>query len=68
MGSSWYYGEAIIKYPRAGIAAYALSYIFILIHWIKETFFSLDDWHKIPMFYDQYLANPEQGSGYSEKN
>ena len=68
MGSSWYYGEAIIKYPRAGIAAYALSYIFILIHWIKETFFSLDDWHKIPMFYDQYLANPEQGSGSSEKN
>ena len=65
---SWENGEAIIKYPRAGIAAYALSYIFILIYWIKETFFSLDDWHKIPMFYDQYLGNPEQGSGPSEKN
>ena len=61
---SWNQGEAIDTYPRIGIAIYALSYILILIYWIKDIFFSLGDWHKTPMFYDQYLAYPTQGSGF----
>ena len=64
MFSSWYSGEILIQYPRYGIALYALSYILILIYWLKDIFFSIDDWHKIPLYYDQYLAHPEQGSGF----
>ncbi len=64
MYTSWESGSAIEKYPRIGIAFFALSYILILIYWVKETFFSLDDWHKVPMFYEKYLAHPEQGSGF----
>ncbi len=64
--SSYQKGEAIDTYPRIGIALYALAYISILIYWIKETFICLYTWHKIPMFYDQYLAYPEQGSGFKE--
>ena len=66
MFSSWSNQEPIDKYPRLGIGIYALSYLFILIYWVRETFFCLYTWHKIPMFYDQYLAYPEQGSGHSE--
>ena len=65
MMNSWYTGETIIEYPRIGIGVYALSYVLILVHWIKEVIFSLDDWHKSPMFYDQYLKNPEQGPGFT---
>ena len=65
MMNSWYTGETIIEYPRIGIGVYALSYVLILVHWIKEVIFSLDDWHKSPMFYDQYLKHPEQGPGFT---
>ncbi len=61
---SWTEGEAVEAYPRIGIAIYALSYILIFIYWTKEVLFSLGDWHKTPMFYDQYLAYPTQGSGF----
>jgi len=61
---SWTEGEAVDLYPRIAIAIYALSYILIFIYWIKEVFFSLGDWYKTPMFYDQYLAYPNQGSGF----
>lgn len=63
MSISWQTGEAVQQYPRLGIAIYAISYLFILIHWVKETFLSLDTWHKTPMFYDKYLANPDEGPG-----
>ena len=66
MLSSWLNDETLERFPRIGVAIFALSYISVLIYWIKETFFSLYTWHKIPMFYDQYLAYPEEGSGYSE--
>lgn len=65
MMNSWYTGESIIQYPRIGIGVYALSYVLILLHWIKEVMFSLDNWHKTPMFYDQYLKHPEQGPGFT---
>ena len=65
MFSSWLSDEILDQFPRLGVAMYALAYLSILVYWIKETFFCLYTWHKIPMFYDQYLANPEQGSGYS---
>ena len=68
LGYSWYSGKAIETYPRIGIALYALAYLSVLVYWIKETFICLYTWHKIPMFYDQYLAYPEQGSGYSEES
>jgi fumarate reductase subunit D len=61
---NWTENEVADAYPRIAIAIYALSYILILIYWIKEVFFSLGDWHKTPMFYDQYLAYPKQGSGF----
>jgi len=61
---SWTGGKALETYPRIGIAIYALSYILILIYWIKNIFFSLGDWHRTPMFYDQYLAYPTKGSGF----
>ena len=64
--SSYLAGEAIETYPRVGIALYALAYLSILVYWIKETFICLYTWHKIPMFYDKYLAYPEQGSGFKE--
>ena len=63
---SYLEGEAIETYPRVGIALYALAYLSILVYWIKETFICLYTWHKIPMFYDKYLAYPEQGSGFKE--
>jgi hypothetical protein len=62
---SWQTGELQDNITRIGIAVFALSYFSILVYWLKETFFCLYTWHKIPMFYDQYLANPEQGSGYT---
>tara|TARA_B100000214_G_C23946742_1_gene618363 strand:+ start:70 stop:975 length:906 start_codon:yes stop_codon:yes gene_type:complete len=62
--SSWQSGKEIETFPSIGIALYALAYLSILVYWIKETFISLYTWHKIPMFYDQYLAYPEQGSGF----
>ena len=62
---SWQQDEVVTNYIRIGIAFYAVAYISILTYWIKETFICLYTWHKIPMFYDQYLAHPEQGSGYS---
>ena len=65
MINSWYTGEYVIQYPRIGIAVYAVSYVLILLHWIKEVMFSLDNWHKTPMFYDQYLKHPEQGPGFT---
>ena len=65
MIKSWYTGESITQYPRLGVAIFALSYFLILLHWIKQVIFSLDDWHKTPMFYDQYLEYPEQGPGFS---
>ena len=61
---SWTGDKALETYPRIAIAIYALSYILILIYWIKNIFFSLGDWHRTPMFYDQYLAYPKQGSGF----
>jgi hypothetical protein len=61
---SWYEDSILIQYPRIGIALYSLSYILILLHWIKQVMFSLDSWHKTPMFYDQYLMHPNQGPGY----
>lgn len=64
--SSYLGGEAIETYPRVGISLYALAYLSILVYWIKETFICLYTWHKIPMFYDKYLAYPEQGSGFKE--
>ena len=67
MLSSWLNDELFDLFPRPGVVIYALAYISILIYWIKETFFSLYTWHKIPMFYDQYLAYPEQGPGLSEE-
>ena len=66
MFSSWMNDEVLEEFPRIGVVVYALSYLAILVYWIKETFFCLYTWHKIPMFYDQYLAYPEQGSGHSE--
>ena len=68
MFSSWINDEVLDQFPRLGVVTYALAYLSILIYWIKETFFCLYTWHKIPMFYDQYLANPEQGSGYTNVN
>lgn len=68
MFSSWINDEVLDQFPRLGVVTYALAYLSILIYWIKETFFCLYTWHKIPMFYDQYLANPEQGSGYTNEN
>tara|TARA_B100000700_G_scaffold331658_1_gene466650 strand:- start:990 stop:2312 length:1323 start_codon:yes stop_codon:yes gene_type:complete len=68
MISSWANDLSIKTYTRLAVAVYALSYIFILIHWIKETFFSLDNWHKIPMFYDQYLTNPEQNTWNNDES
>lgn len=65
MISSWYTGESVTQYPRLGVAIFALSYVLILLHWIRQVVFSLDDWHKTPMFYDQYLEYPEQGPGFS---
>lgn len=65
---SWQTGEPEDNIARLGVAVYALSYFSILIYWIKQTFICLYTWHKIPMFYDQYLAHPEQGSGYTEVN
>lgn len=64
---SWTEGEAVDAYPKIAIAIYALSYILIFIYWIKEVFFSLGDWHKTPMFYDQYLAYPKHGSGFESE-
>ena len=64
--SSYIQGDAIETYPRVGIALYGLAYFSILVYWIKETFVCLYTWHKIPMFYDKYLAYPEQGSGFKE--
>jgi len=61
---NWTEGEVADAYPLIAIAIYALSHLLILIYWIKEVFFSLGDWHKTPMFYDQYLAYPKQGSGF----
>ena len=66
--SSWQTGEPRDNIARLGVAVYALSYFSILIYWVKQTFICLYTWHKIPMFYDQYLANPEQGSGYTGEN
>jgi hypothetical protein len=62
--SSWQNDTALQSFPRVGIIFFALAFILILLYWIKDLFFSLDDWHKIPMFYDKYLAYPEEGSGY----
>ena len=66
MFSSWGNDEYLEQFPRLGVVIYALSYLSILAYWIKETFFSLYTWHKIPMFYDQYLSYTEQGSRHSE--
>lgn len=68
MLASWLNDDMLERFPRIGVLLFALSYISVLIYWIKETFFSLYTWHKIPMFYDQYLEYPEEGSGYSEDN
>ena len=67
MLSSWQTGEAQDNIARLGIAIYGISYFSILVYWFKETFICLYTWHKIPMFYDQYLAHPDQGSGYTDK-
>ena len=66
--SSWQTGEPKDNIARLAVIAYALSYFSILVYWVKETFICLYTWHKIPMFYDQYLAYPEQGSGYTDEN
>ena len=66
MFSSWLNDKILEQFPRSGIVVYALAYLSILVYWIKETFFCLYTWHKTPMFYDQYLSYPEQGSGHSE--
>ena len=58
------YSKPIEQYPKIGIAIFTLSYLLILIYWLKETFFSLDNWYKTPMFYDKYLSNPKMGSGF----
>ena len=65
---SWQTGEPQEEITRIGVAVFAITYFSILVYWIKETFICLYTWHKIPMFYDQYLANPEQGSGYTIEN
>ncbi len=61
---SWKQGELIDEYPRTGIFLYVLSFVLISLYWIKDIFFSLDDWHKVPMYYDQYLEYPKEGSGF----
>ena len=66
MFSSWLNDEFLEQFPRSGVVIYALAYLAILVYWIMETFFCLYTWHKIPMFYDQYLSYPEHGSGHSE--
>jgi len=64
MFTSWQNSKPIEQYPKIGIAMFTLSYLLILIYWLKETFFSLDNWYKTPMFYDKYLSNPKLGSGF----
>lgn len=66
--NSWITDEELTSYPRIGIAVYAASYILILIHWIRDVFFGLDNWYATPMFYDKYLKYPEEGPGYDFEN
>ena len=68
MFSSWQTGKSLDSLPDIAIVIIAVAYISILVYWMKEIFFCLYTWHKIPMFYDQYLANPERGSGFFEEN
>lgn len=65
---SWQTGQTQDSITRIGIAVFAITYFSITVYWIKETFICLYTWHKIPMFYDQYLAYPDQGSGYIDEN
>ena len=62
---NWVNGGVIDSFPRLAILCFAISFVVMLFHWIKDIFFSLEDWHKTPMFYDQYLAHPDEGSGFS---
>jgi len=65
---SWMREEAIEGFPLPMFLCFAISFILILLHWIKNIFFSLDDWHKTPMFYDKYLAHPVEGSGFEPED
>jgi hypothetical protein len=50
-----------------GLSLQGIAYISILVRWIKDVLFSLDEWHRIPMFYDRYLSDPELGSGFNSQ-
>ena len=65
---NWMNEGAMEGFPRPMVLCFAVSFILMLFHWIKDIFFSLDDWHKTPMFYDQYLAHPDEGSGFSPED
>ena len=65
---SWMNEGAVEGFPRPMVLCFAISFIVILLQWIKNIFFSLDDWHKTPMFYDQYLAHPSEGSGFEPED
>ena len=65
---SWMREGGVEGFPRPMVLCFAISFILMLFHWIKDIFFSLDDWHKTPMFYDQYLAHPAEGSGFDPED
>jgi len=65
---NWMNESDMEGFPRPMVLCFAVSFILMLFHWIKDIFFSLDDWYKTPMFYDQYLAHPDEGSGFSPEN
>jgi hypothetical protein len=62
-----YYSVAISNTFIIATILHAIAYLLILSIWIKDIFFGLDDWYKVPMFYDKYLAHPELGSGNTPK-
>ena len=66
--SSWMTEKTLDSFPKGGVLCFAISFIVVLLHWIKNIFFSLEDWHKTPMFYDQYLAHPDEGSGFEPED
>ena len=66
--SSWMTEKTLDSFPKGGVLCFAISFIVVLVHWIKNIFFSLEDWHKTPMFYDQYLAHPDEGSGFEPED
>lgn len=64
----WLNGNSMEGFPRPMVFCFAISFVVMLFHWIKDIFFSFEDWHKTPMFYDQYLDHPDEGSGFSPED